>query len=70
MKAKLNMQGDIKQLELSRYNNERKDRAENKRKHTQNNVDIHTYIQIVISNPYLLARSKYFCRLISFASRF
>jgi hypothetical protein len=44
MKANLNMQGDIKQLELSRYNNERKDRAENKRKHTQNNVDIHTYI--------------------------
>lgn len=44
MKAKLNMQGDIKQLELSRYNNERKDRTENKRKQTQNDVDIHTYI--------------------------
>jgi hypothetical protein len=44
MKTKLNMQGDIKQLELSRYSNERKDGAENKTKHTQNNVDIHTYI--------------------------
>lgn len=44
MKAKLNMQGDIKQLELSRYNNERKDRTENKRQQTQNDVDIHTYI--------------------------